>query len=126
MSTTKKISKPNQFNHENKTWIRLLEFLKQENAHLKTRLAEAVDYKTDKEFLLLAEQFQNKFLLKDEYIEVLKYDITKREQELQNIGNPSDTGLKHRQEKLRYEMENFEKDFNKLKYDFNIYLSSFL
>ena len=60
------ISKPDQFNYEIKTWARLLDFFKQENTFLKNRLAEVVDYRADKEFLALAEQFQNKFIIKDE------------------------------------------------------------
>jgi len=54
---TVRTSRPEQFLHENKTWNRLLEFFKQENAHLKNRLAEVVDHKVDKEFLALAEHF---------------------------------------------------------------------
>lgn len=122
-----KISKPEQFSHENKTWSRLLEFFKQENSFLKNRLAEVVDYRADKEFLSLAEQFQNKFILKDEYIDELRHDINIQDQDVVNnkVGL-IDSKLIRRQEKLRNEMEYFEKDFNKLKNDFNKYLSSVL
>ena len=58
-----KLSKPDQFHHENKTWRRLLDFFKQENSFLKTRLSEVLDKSTDKNFLALAEHFQNKFIL---------------------------------------------------------------
>lgn len=122
-----KISKPNQFQHENKTWNRLLEFFKQENTFLKNRLAEVVDHSTDKEFLALAEQFQNKFVLKDVYIDELRHDINVQEQELDNSTTTvPDNKLIKRQEKLRNEMEYFEKEFNNLKNEFNKYLSSVL
>ncbi|MBX2933610.1 MAG: hypothetical protein KF825_05160 [Ferruginibacter sp.] len=122
-----KISKPNQFQHENKTWNRLLEFFKQENTFLKNRLAEVVDHSTDKEFLALAEQFQNKFVLKDVYIDELRHDINVQEQELDNSATAvPDNKLIKRQEKLRNEMEYFEKEFNNLKNEFNKYLSSVL
>lgn len=122
-----KISKPEQFHHENKTWGRLLEFFKQENAFLKNRLAEVVDHRTDKEFLSLAEQFQNKFILKDEYIDELRHDINTQDLDLINSKDgATDNKLVKRQEKLRNEMEYFEKDFNKLKNEFNKYLSSVL
>lgn len=124
---TVKISKPDQFLHENKTWKRLLEFFKQENSFLKTRLAEVVDHRTDKEFLALAEHFQNKFIVKDEYIDELRHDINIQEEAL--IKKDSDLTdsktIKH-QEKLRNEMEYFEKDFSNLKNEFNKYLSSVL
>lgn len=124
---TVKISRPEQFLHESKTWNRLLEFFKQENAFLKTRLAEVVDHRTDKEFLTLAEQFQNKFIIKDEYIDELRHDVNLQQQGLNRKENemPDRDTLK-KQEKLRNEMEYFEKDFTKLKNEFNKYLSSVL
>lgn len=124
---TVKISRPEQFLHENKTWNRLLEFFKQENAFLKTRLAEVVDHRTDKEFLTLAEQFQNKFIIKDEYIDELRHDVNLQQQGLNKKDNELlDRNTLKKQEKLRNEMEYFEKDFTKLKNEFNKYLSSVL
>lgn len=122
-----KLSKPEQFHHENKTWSRLLDFFKQENTFLKNRLAEVVDYSVDKEFLALAEQFQNRFILKDEYIDELRHDINSQELELINLNhNLIGNKLIRQQEKLRNEMEYFEKDFTELKNEFNKHLSSVL
>lgn len=122
-----KISKPDQFHHENKTWIRMLDFFKQENIILKNRLSEVLDHSSDKAFLALAEQFQNKFILKDEYIDELRHDMNKQETDLgEEKDNVVNLKLLKRQEKLRNEIEYFEKDFNQLKNDFNKYLSSFL
>jgi len=122
-----KISKTEQFHHEHKTWTRLLEFFKQENYFMKTRLSEVVDHSTDRDFLALAEQFQNRFLLKDEYIDELRHDINKQDQLLSITTEilPGHKLLKT-QEKLRNEMEYFEKDFNALKNEFNKYLSAIL
>ncbi|MFZ1783913.1 MAG: hypothetical protein WAU23_01830 [Ferruginibacter sp.] len=122
-----KISKPEQFHHENRTWNRLLEFFKQENAFLKNRLSEVVDHISDKEFLALAEQFQNKFIVKDEYIDELRSDINRFDREMENSKTTLvEDRFIRRQEKLRDEMEYFEKDFNNLKNEFNKYLSSVL
>ena len=124
---TVKISKPEQFQYENKTWSRFLEFSKQENAVLKNRLAEVVDHRIDKEFLALAEHFQNKFIIKDEYIDELRHDINAQEQELIKKDNTLlDSKIIKKQERLRNEMEYFEKDFANLKNEFNKYLSSVL
>ena len=116
-----------QFHHENKTWIRLLDFFKQENSFLKNRLSEVVDNSTDKEFLALAEHFQNQFIIKDEYIDELRHDINEQDSKLpQNKATFLDEKLKLQQEKLSNEMEYFEKDFNLLKNEFNKYLSKVL
>ena len=122
-----KLSKSDQFHHENKTWRRLLDFFKQENSFLKNRLSEVLDKSTDKNFLALAEQFQNKFILKDEYIDELRHDINKHEMNLKDTAeNAVYIKLTKQQEKLRNEMEYFEKDFNKLKNEFNKYVSTTL
>ena len=121
-----KISKPDQFLHENKTWGRTLDFFKQENSFLKTRLSEVLDHSTDRNFLALAEQFQNKFILKDEYIDELRHDINMQELNLKDTTENAESKLTKRQEKLRNEIEYFEKDFNQLKNEFNKYLSTTL
>ncbi len=120
-----KIRKTEQFHHENRTWIRLLEFFKQENYFMKNRLSEVLEHQVDKDFLALAEQFQNKFILKDEYIDELRHDINKLDQILNEI--PGEwISNKHNatQVKLKNEMDYFEKDFNKLRNEFNEYLYS--
>jgi hypothetical protein len=121
-----KLSRVDQFHHENKTWGRMLDFFKQENSFLKTRLSEVLDRSADRDFLALAEQFQNKFILKDEYIDELRHDVNMQEINLKNTTGAGDLKLTKRQEKLRNEMEYFEKDFNKLKNEFNKYLSTTL
>ena len=122
-----KISKPEQFRYESKTWNRLLEFFKQENTFLKNRLAEVVDDKTGRDFLSLAENFQNRFILKDEIIDELRKEISLQVLGLGNCKNIlADDTLMEKQEKLRTEIEYFERDFNKLKNEFNKYLSSVL
>jgi hypothetical protein len=120
-----KISMTEQFHHENKAWVRLLEFFKQENYFMKNRLSEVLDHNVDKDFLALAEQFQNKFILKDEYINELRSDINKHDQVLtDSSAQLVDKKLTKMQEKLRNEMEYFEKDFTTLKKEFNKYLFS--
>ena len=122
-----KITKPDQFHHENKTWNRMLEFFKQENILFKNRLSEVVDNSTDKGFLALAEHFQNRFIIKDEYIDELRHDINEQDKKLtESSTNFIDNKLIIRQEKLGNEMEYFEKDFNKLKNEFNKYLAKVL
>ena len=94
---------------------------------MKNRLSEVLDHSVDKGFLALAEQFQNKFILKDEYIDELRHDINNQDQILtDSYGTLIDNKMTKTQEKLRNEMEYFEKEFCMLKNEFNTYLSSVL
>lgn len=120
-------SKPEQFLHETKTWSRLLEFIKQENTFLKNRLAAVLDHQTDKDFLALAEQFQNRFIINDELIDELRHDINLQENDFaKNDDMACDHKTIRKQDKFRNEMEYFEKNFLGLKNEFNKYLSSAL
>ena len=125
-----KISKTEQFYHENQTWERSLDFFKLENTFLKNRLSQVVDHRTDKEFLALAEQFQNQFILKDEFIDELRHDVNLQlgvMKQYQITGNKIiDDRVVKKQGKLRNEIEYLEKDFSNLRNEFNKYLASVL
>ena len=54
-----KISAIDHFIHESETWERALNFCKQENAYLKTRLSQVVDNNTDKEFVIYESSFSD-------------------------------------------------------------------
>jgi hypothetical protein len=125
-----KISKSEQFFHENETWERTLQFYKMENSFLMNRLAKIVDEKTDKDFLALAEQFQSQFILKDEFLNELLHDSHALQLQLQkgfekNIYIPDHKAIK-KQQKLRNEIEYLEKDFIRLRNEFNKYLATIL
>lgn len=124
------VSKIEQFRYEHASWLRLLDFFKQENAYLKTRLAEVLDNNADKEFLAYAEHFQNQFIIKDEFIDELKHDINHMAHVYENrpvvSKKEADKKMESRQTKLRNEMEYFEKDFVNLKNEFNKYVVSIL
>lgn len=113
--------KQDQLEPEYKKWEMLLNSLKHENAFLILKLSEVLDGKEDKEFISKAEYFQNEFITKDEYIKELKNDI---KVQLQLIsGSIKDEKIlkkilmKH--EKLRNEIIYFEKNFSKLKMEFD-------
>ncbi len=124
-----KISKTEQFLQECAGWLRLLDFFKQENSFLKTRLSVVVDHNTDMDFLALAEHFQNLFILKDEFITEIIHDARRQEILLKAAAekklSPEDNLVK-KQQKLRNETEYFEKDFNTTKNEFNKFISSAL
>jgi hypothetical protein len=119
-----------QFHHENMTWVRSLEFFKQENNYLKNRLSEVVDINSDKTFLAQAEHFQNQFIIKDEFVDELKHDINEQERILMEkyikAGNVVDETVIVRQKNLREQIEYLEKDFTSLRNEFNNYLTKTL
>ncbi|MBC7890380.1 MAG: hypothetical protein H7Z13_21090 [Ferruginibacter sp.] len=117
-------TKAAQFLHENVSWKLLLDFFIRENSFLKTRLSEVVDRETDNLFIATAEQFQNNFILKDEYILDIANDIKGQELNLQLAITKKtipDYATCKLQEKLRNEMSNLEKEFSILKNQFNTY-----
>ena len=119
-----------QYHHENMTWLRSIDFFRQENSFLKNRLAEVGDGTTDRDFLAQAEHFQNQFIIKDEFLDELRHDVQEQEQDLthrfrhQNFS--PDSAMRDRQQQLRGQMHYLEKEFNSLRYEFNNYLSSTL
>lgn len=121
---SEKTNKLELFLHECAGWIRLLDFFKQENSYLKTRLSIAVDHKIDKDFLNQAEHFQNLFILKDEFINEISRDARIQEKKLKE--KQLDEKILKNQQKLRNEIERLEKDFTKMKNDFNKQLSAII
>ncbi|WP_462220940.1 hypothetical protein [Ferruginibacter sp.] len=128
--TNSYISKLDQYRFEYLTWERMLDFFKQENAFLKTRLSQVLDRKIDSEFLALAEQFQNQFIIKDDFIDELKHDINEMERAVKEstvaMKIVPDIKVENKHNKLRNEMEYLEKNFAQLKNEFNKYLVSVL
>ena len=128
--TNNYISKLDQYHFEHLTWERMLDFFKQENAFLKTRLSQVLDRKIDNEFLALAEQFQNQFIIKDDFIDELKHDIHEMERAVKEstviMKIVPDIKVETKHNKLRNEMEYLEKNFAQLKNEFNKYLVSVL
>jgi hypothetical protein len=111
-----------QFLHETQTWARALDFYKQENAFLKTRLSQVVDNNSDRVFLAAAEHFNNRFLLIDEYIAELRKDTRIQTDNIKQCLAGSELHAKNMhvmQKKLRSELERFEKEILNLKNDFH-------
>jgi hypothetical protein len=123
MASNKKIL---QYRHESDTWKRYLQFIQQENNHLKNRLSQVLQADTDHDFLERAEYFQNKFISEDDTVNMLRQDIHELDTLLSQ--DPTDDGmmikeLQKRLKKMHKDMEIVEKQFSKLKCDFNYYLT---
>ena len=126
MTNNKKFT---QFRHESDTWKRYLQFIQQENNHLKTRLSQVLQHDTDEQFLERAEYFQSKFIAEDDTVNMLRQDIHELDNMLtKEIPEDANT-LKELQKKLKKmhkDMEIVERQFSKLKSDFNLYLTESL
>lgn len=123
MALNKKIL---QYRHESDTWKRYLQFIQQENNHLKNRLSQVLQADTDHEFLERAEYFQNKFIAEDDTVNMLRQDIHELDVVLSREAQEDVTLVKDLQKKLKKmhkDMDIVEKQFSKLKTDFNFYLS---
>lgn len=107
-----KIENQNQFLQEHTEWHRRLEFIAQENALLKYRLGEMVDVSEEKDFLQLAENFQNELLLKDEKLQKLIKDLKELGSSFNEINNPeSKEGFIVRHGDLRMRISQFSEEF---------------
>lgn len=122
-----------QYRHESETWKRYLQFIQQENNHLKNRLSQVLQHDTDEQFLERAEYFQSKFIAEDDMVNMLRQDIHELDhllsKELHEDGHESGSFLKEVQKKLKKmqkDMEIVERQFGKLKSDFNLYLTESL
>lgn len=114
-----------QLKDESESWKRLLQFIQAENSYLKTRIADIVTQDISAEMLVEAENFQNRFITKDELIALARKDI--RDFDTWLALTPADAeflkeALK-KQKKLRTELETLEQRFNKLKFEFHNYIS---
>lgn len=112
------LAKNIQIKHEQMSWLRLIEFFRQENALLKYRLSEMVDNSEESQFLQTAEHFQNELLLNDELLKKLIKELQDYSDIIQNKPALS-TRFINTHNKLRNEILRFEENFSILTRDFN-------
>ncbi|MEO6893924.1 MAG: hypothetical protein ABI136_02755 [Ginsengibacter sp.] len=110
--------KNSQIKHELKSWLRLIEFFRQENALLKYRLSELVDNSDDQNFLQIAEYFQNEFLLKDDALKRMIKDLQEYSDVVENQ-EEAYPRLLSIHNNLRKEILQFEKKYHCLSKEFN-------
>lgn len=118
----------NQFQFEVHAWIRLVEFLIQENTYLKNRLSEVIDQIKDRENLALAEHFQNQFIVKDDVYDHIMHDLKKQSYKWKEIKSFSSKDLHEDLNKTRKNLSDqitfIERDHALLTKDYNTYLDA--
>lgn len=113
--------KINQALHECSGWLTKLNQLKEESNELKTKLSEVLDNYTDSDLVAEAENFHNLIIVRDEYIKDIATDTKSQENKLREAllkTSPDRYWIKP-QEKLRNEIDYLEKDFAKMRDNFN-------
>lgn len=117
-----------QFRQEQDGWLRSLDFLLQENVHMKNRLAEIIKDDEYSKLLEKAEYFQAIFLNKDAVIALLRRDISSQSKKYDlNEGKSINVDeVADNQRKLRNDIAKMEKEFSSIKFDFNNFLSEVL
>jgi Zn-dependent M32 family carboxypeptidase len=121
------VSKVRQLQEECESWKRKLELLMRENVELKTRLAAQLKENTNgSDFVEVAEQYQNYFMLQDEIIKLARTDVSDLDKLL--LRDLFEDGILfrevvHKHKRLKKEVYKIEKGFNKLKQRFNNFIS---
>ena len=110
---------------ESDTWKRILEFMTEENIHLKNRLSEILKGDLEHDLLMTAEIFQNSFVREDELIRLLRKDVSVFDQwltrEIYEDGAIVNKVMKSFKV-IRKNISESETQFNQLKYQFSNYL----
>ena len=118
--------KRKQFQHETSTWKRMLDFMQEENIHLKNRLSDVLKESFNKKMLDDVEIFQNNFIKADELIILLKNELAGIEKSLLTkffVPEEMNRAIEIPIKKMRINIDTAEKHFTKMNNDFNNYLS---
>jgi hypothetical protein len=115
-----------QYLYEITAWIRLIEFLNQENTHMKNRLSVVIEGIYNKENVAMAEHFQNQFIVKDDVYDHMLHDLNKQVGKWQQntICPALLKDLKKSHANLCHQIESLEREQAVIRKDYNTYLSS--
>jgi hypothetical protein len=115
-----------QLRYEINTRKRLLDFIKDENIHMKNRISEILNDRFDKYLLEEVDGFQTSLIREDHLIALLRNEITELDTLLAKDLPKDDKLLKKTEIKLKRLHKNMnvaEKQFGKLKFNFHKFLS---
>lgn len=115
-----------QMQFETDTWKRLVGFMMEENIHLKNRITDILKNDFDNSLLDELENFHTRFIKEDERIALMRNDAAEMDKLLTR--EIFEDGMiirqvKHKLRRLRDDILIAEKQFSKLKAEFNSYLS---
>ena len=119
-----------ELHHDHKEWKNILSFYEDDICTLRKRLDEVASKNTDREMHGWVERFQNKLVIEEEQIDILKQKVRECEENiLKNVEkNPTASDRRKLDDhvELRENMQAFELLFNKLRKDLNIFAAKWM
>jgi hypothetical protein len=116
-----------QLQYEIDSCKRMLDFMSEENIHMKNRISEILKEKFDTWLLEEVDGFQTRFIRKDNLIALLRNEISEMDKLLLHAmykeGKP-DKKIEIKLKRLHRNIDNTEKQSGKLKSDFHRFLST--
>lgn len=113
---------------ENSSWIRLIEFLKQENTYMKNHLSEMMDHVHQRDSLALAEHFQNQFIVKDDVYDHIIFELRKQIAKLRDTiwvtHQPMSGEMKKTHAHIKEQVGKIQQEHLVLSSDYNTYLNT--
>jgi hypothetical protein len=120
----------NHLHHQHTDWLRELDFYKLELKLLTERLAEVASANTAMSVAQQVEHYQNRFILLNEQLDVLRHDVKLKEQALQEEikTKPShiDEKISHPGESLLERVNYLFKSIADTRFEFNGFLAKTL
>lgn len=120
-----KSDKTKQVIEEIESWRRMLDFVQSENNYLKNRIAQVVSCDMNREMLVMAEDFQARFINLDEMIRLLKKDVNDIDSHM-TVPTSREAvilpGKNAKLERIRMDMELLAQQFNKLRSNFQHFI----
>lgn len=117
---------PSNYQIELKSLQKQLEILQQENIMMKNKIAEIINNDMDSSVLERVEVFLNSFIEKDAILALIRKEIA---DEMKEAGYPQkeeNTGtIQWKQNNLRRDMDRMEREFQRLRNDFDSYIAQF-
>lgn len=119
-----------ELHQDHKEWLNILSFYEDDIENMKKRLEEVASKNTDREMHAWTERFQNKFIIQQEQIDILKHEINNHETVI--VKNVEDNPVASDRRKLddhadlRERMETFEFLFNKLRKDLHAFVAKWM
>ncbi len=121
---TKKIY---DLHEEHQTWLKNLAFYKDEITVMQNRITEIASKNSGQDVLKQVEHFQNQLIVQRNNIDELNHSIKDHENYLENRVNENPTAVDHRKvndhPKMRDNYESFDKVFNELRKELNLFLA---
>ena len=115
-----------QVRYESEAWKRLLDFMMEENIHLKNKFCDVLKDGFNSCLVEELEVFLSSFIKQDEFINLLRNDLAQLNKLLKNEGVKGEevmNEIDRRLHEFRNKILTAERRFSDLKIDFNNYLS---